>query len=143
MKNLIKKYYRLRSKYWRMKRILFPSPAELRFIEIMGGKVVRFKKIKSRKSGFCLAIIYSLGAPLNDERFKREKRVGRYFVDFGNDICIGIEIDGKQWHRDVVKEFERDSYFYQLGWRIKRIDAIRVFNSPDKVQREVLQFLYK
>ncbi len=114
----------------------------MRFIEIMGGRVMRFEKIRSRKTGFPLSIVISMGRFLKDERFKREVRAGKYFVDFGNDILYAFEIDGKYWHMDVVAQFERDSYLYQRGWRIMRIEAVRIYNNPDAVKREVLKFLY-
>lgn len=142
MDNLISKYYRYRSRYWRWQRIFFPSPAELRLIEIMGGRYFRIKWLRLYKTGFSFAIVYSLGKYLGDEKFMREVRCGRYFIDFGNDIRMGIEVDGKKWHRDVVAEFERDSYFYQNGWRVKRIQAVRLWNEPSRVQAELLNFLY-
>jgi len=83
-----------------------------------------------------------MGKAFRDERFKREVRVGKYYLDFGNDIFWGIEVDGEKWHMDVIAEFERESYIYQRGWRILRIKAIRLWNDPARVQREVLQFLY-
>lgn len=109
----------------------------------MGGRVIRFEFIKHRKTHFPLAFVISMGKVFKAEQFKREVRVGKYYIDFGNDICWGIEVDGKQWHRDVVKEFDRDSFFYTRGWRIKHIPAVQLWNQPDLVQREVLQFLYK
>jgi very-short-patch-repair endonuclease len=84
-----------------------------------------------------------MGKILSGENFKREVRVGRYFLDFGNDVFWGIEIDGRKFHLDIVAEFDRDSYLYERGWRIKHIDAIKVFNEPDVVMRDVLQFFYK
>lgn len=142
MKALISKYYRLRSSWWRWNRILFPSPAELRLIEIMGGKVVRFHGIKHPRTHYPLAWIRSMGKVLRDEKFGREVRCGKYFIDFGNDLAMGLEVDGAAYHRDVVAAFDRDSYLYQRGWRVVHIPAIRLWNEPDRVQREVLKFLY-
>lgn len=122
--------------------MLFPSPAELKLIEIMGGKFLKINKLKHPKTHFPFAIVLSMGKVLETEKFKREVRIGKYFVDFGNDIAWAIEVDGKNFHRDVVAEFDRDSYIYQRGWRIWHIDAVRLWNSPDLVQREVLKFLY-
>lgn len=143
MVGLINKYYRLRSKWYRYNRIIFPSPAEMRFIEIMGGKVFRIEKIRHRSTKFPMTIVLSMGSVLKDECFQREVRVGKYFIDFGNDVLYGFEIDGRQWHRDVVKEFEREIYFHDRGWRVKHIDAVKLYNAPDQVQREVLAYLYK
>lgn len=140
---LISKYYRTRSYYYRINRILFPSPAELKFVDIMGGKSFAIDFIKHPKTKFPLAFVWSLGKHLNDENFKREVRVGKYYIDFGNDIGIGLEIDGHHWHRDVVAEFDRDSYLYQRNWRVIHIPAVRLYNEPGKVQSEVLSFLFK
>lgn len=142
MDGVIRKYYIYRSRWFRINRIIFPSPAELRFIEIMGGRVFRLKYVRHPRTKFPIAYIASMGKVLRDEKFKREVRVGKYFLDFGNDVFCAIEIDGRNWHMDVVAEFERDSYIYQRGWRIKHIDAIKLWNQPDQVQREILKFLY-
>lgn len=123
--------------------MLFPSPAELRFIELMGGKVLTFKCLKSTKTGFPLALVLSLGKTLRGEGFKREVRVGRYYADFANDVGWVIEIDGKAFHRDIVYEQQRDDYFKLFDWRVLRIDAAKLWNSGQKVQRNVLKFLYK
>lgn len=152
----INKYYKLRASYYRMNRMLFPSPAELKLIEIMGGKVIRIKFIKHHETGFKLAFVLSMGKILKAQKFEREVKAGKCWIDFGNDIQWGIEVDGKQWHRNVVKEFERAEYLsgfcdrkcqkkcqkhLNVGWRIKHIDAVRLYNEPAKVQAELLKFL--
>lgn len=140
IKTLVSKYYRLRSRYWRAKRLLFPSVAETRLIELMGGKVWKFDKLKV--NGFPLAIVLSRGTVLKDERVKREVRVGKYYLDFANDLYYGIEVDGAAYHKDVVAQFDRDSYIYTRGWRVIHIPALWIFLHPQKVQRIVLEFLY-
>ena len=141
MNKIKSKYYRTRSAWWRLNRLLFPSPAELKLIEIMGGKITRLEWLKHHQTKFCFAIVWSLGNAFKAENFEREKRVGKYFLDFGNDILWGVEVDGKAYHRDVVKQFDRDSYMYQRGWRVMHINAIRLWNEPAKVQSELLKFL--
>lgn len=141
MNYLISKYYRIRSQWFRLNRLLFPSPAELRLVEIMGGKVIRFKGIRHPDTGFPFAIIFSMGNIFKEEKFRREVRAGRYFIDFGNDIFWGIEVDGAEYHRDVVAAFDRDAYIYDRGWRVKHIPAVRLWLEPDVVQRDVLKFL--
>lgn len=139
--NLIGKYYRLRARYWRLQRLLFMSPAEARFVRLMGGRVLTFRHIRSTKTGFPLTFVLGLGRSLRAQQFRREVRVGKYYVDFANDIGWCIEIDGSEWHRDVVAEFERESYLYQRGCRILRIKAPRLWNDSAGVQRDVLKFL--
>jgi len=142
MDAIVKRYYRTRSAWWRLNRLLFPSPAELRLIEIMGGKYVTVEWLKHPKTKFRFAIVLSLGKFLRDEKFGREVRVGKYYIDFGNDVGWGLEVDGAEYHRDIVAAFDRDSYLYQRGWRVMHIMAVRLWNEPAVVQREVLKFLY-
>jgi len=109
----------------------------------MGGKVTTIKQIKRPATKFPLAIVWSLGPALKTEMFEREVQAGKYWLDFGNDIFWGFEIDGREWHRDIVAEFDRDSYLYQRGWRIMHIEAGNLWRSPDRVKLQVLQFLYR
>lgn len=152
------KYLRLRSRYWRTQRLLFPSPAELQFIKILGGKFIRFP-ITHRRTGFPFAVVFSLGKVLRNEGFKREVRAGRFWIDLANDVGIGFEIQGKMWHTgNVLKEQFRYNYLsnfcvpkcrlycrkhLNIGLRIMYIDAKRLWTEPDKVKAEVLHFLFK
>lgn len=140
LKKLVSKYYRLRSRYYRESRLLFPSPAELRFIELMGGRYVTLPFFRHYKTGFCGALVLSMGKTLRREGFRREVRVGAKFCDFGNDIKRAIEIDGSYFH-DIVEQQERDDYFAKYDWRVLHIDATDVWRQPDVVQRRVLKFL--
>ena len=105
LKKLVAKYYRLRSRYYRDSRIVFPSPAELEFIRIMGGRVLTFNFMKHYKTGFPLAFVVSMGKVLRREQVKREVRVGSKWCDFGNDIRRAIEIDGEAYHNDIVEQY--------------------------------------
>lgn len=139
-----RKWRKIRARWWRLNRLFFPSPAELRFISIMGGKYWQVDKIKHWRTHFSFAIVWSLGRVLSDEQFGREVfAAGRYFVDFGNDVGMAIEVDGHHYHLDVVREFERDSYLYQHNWRVIHIQAVKLWNDPAGVQRRVLQFIYR
>lgn len=140
------KYYALRSFLWRSQRMIFISPAEIRFIEIMGGRVIVFDWICNPRTNFKLAAVITLGKILKRERIEREVRVGKCFVDFGTTNKYykrGIEIDGRNWHMDIVKEQERDDYFGQYGWQLLHIQATDLWQCPDSVQRRVLKFLSK
>lgn len=134
-------FYRSRSRFWRNNRILFPSPAEVQFIRLMGGKVIQVDHFKHPKTGFPFTIVTSMGKYLEDEKFKREVRVGKYWIDFGNDICWGIEVDGEKYHKDIVFQQDRDDYFADFGWRVLHIPAIKIWVAPNEVQRAVLKFL--
>lgn len=143
---IVAKYYRLRSWYWQHKRLLFPSPAELRFIQIMGGKVLVINRLRHPRSNFPMAFVLSLGTILKRENVAREVRAGKCFIDFGADTKYykkGIEIDGRNWHMDVVKEIERDEYVAQFGWRLLHIQAADLYRNSAIVQRRVIDFLKK
>lgn len=139
---LVTMFYRTRSSYYRWNRLLFPSAAELRLIEIMGGKYKVFPRIKHWQTKRPFVITFSLGKILQDEKFNREVRVGKIWIDFGNDVGMGIEVDGAEFHRDVVREFEREIYLGTRGWRIVHIPAIKLWNNPLAVQQQILSFIY-
>lgn len=140
-RNVVDKYKRWRSNARRNLRILFPSPAEMRLVELMGGKVFRIKHVRHYRTKFPLAFIYKQAPVFKAEQIHREYRVGKYFIDYANDIGRGVEVQGADYHRDVVKEFDRESYLYQRGWRILYIEATELYRQPDKVQQRVLAFL--
>ena len=144
MKWLKKQYYYKRASYRRARRCLFPSPAEVEFIRIFGGKYKVLKHIRDPKTGFPLTIVFSLGKILKRELIKHEVRVGAMWIDFGaltNYFNRGIEIDGRAYHRDILKEQERDEYVAQFGWSLLHIEAGEVYRNPNFVQRKVLNYL--
>jgi hypothetical protein len=134
--------YKRRRSAWRMcMRLLFPSPAEVQFIRVMGGKVTTFGVVRLRPNQFPLSLVWSLGPVLKAEHFEREVRVGRCFVDFGNDLRRAIEIDGRVWHKDSQAELQRDQYLEARGWRILHIPALRLRTDPQAVVQKVQSFL--
>lgn len=49
---------------------------------------------------------------------------GRFFLDFANPfIKIAIECDGKEFHQDVEKDYERDQWLLRNGWTVYRIEG--------------------
>jgi very-short-patch-repair endonuclease len=61
--------------------------------------------------------IRCLGVPLYPQL-----PVRNYFLDFGNPFYkIGLEIDGKEFHKDTLKDTMRDEELDSMGWRIFRI----------------------
>jgi hypothetical protein len=149
-------YYRTRAIWFRWNRLLFPSAAEARFIEIMGGKMITIWAIKHPETKQPFRIVLSLGRALEREKFGREIDSGKYWLDFGNDILWAIEIDGAKYHRDIVREQDKHDYLVEychkkckkpcykhsnMGWRLKHIQAVRLWLEPANVQSEVLRFL--
>jgi len=96
---------------------------------------------KLKVNGFPLTIVINKGRILRNEKVRREVRVGKHFLDFGNDLFYGLEVDGAEYHKDVVAQFDRDSYIYMRGWRVLHIPALWVWTRPQKVQQLVLGFL--
>lgn len=48
--------------------------------------------------------------------------IGPYFVDFGNPVWkVAIECDGERWHRDTLKDAERQRWIESRGWSVYRI----------------------
>ena len=137
-------YKKHRGQIRRLKRLVFMSPAEARFVAVMGGAVYTLPFLKSKRTGFPFSIVLTLGRTLRTEKFKREVRFGKYFVDFANDVDRIIEIDGATYHMDVVADFERDQYI--RGWHddvmILRIKAAQLYREPNLVQADVIKFIY-
>ena len=154
--SLVNYYYRFRARWFRWNRMLFPSPAEIKLVEIMGGRAIAIQFIKHPQTKFPLTFVLSLGKALKTQNFQREVKAGKYWIDFGNDILWGLEVDGKNFHRDIVREQDRHEYLTSfcdkkckkncqrhanLGWRVKHIPAVRLWLEPATVQSEVLRFL--
>jgi very-short-patch-repair endonuclease len=136
---------RARAYYWRLKRLWSPSPAEVRFIQLVGGRVLRVPYIRLGERE-CTLII-NRGKILRRAKMRREVRYGKYFVDFANDLNWIIEVDHRAYHMDVIADAERDQYIQNLlEWRgqyarILRIDATRLTRNPKLVLQQVQKFL--
>lgn len=128
-------YLRLRSRYYRWKRLLRPSAAEVKFIRLMGGSVVVLP------GGFA---IVRLGWFLKSELVEREVRVGKCYVDFGIDPAgrkLAIEVDGRAYHGDVVRETQRDKYLEDRGWTVMHIVAAKLWHDPHGAYVRAFRFI--
>ncbi len=121
---------------------MFPSPAELALIRLMGGRAITLPFIRDRRTHFPIAIVW-MGRFLKGERVEREVRVGKCYVDFGNDISRAIEVMSNEWHRDVVAEYERRQYIEGYGWQLLYVWAVDIRDRPAAIRREVRDFLTK
>lgn len=133
-----------RKAIWRTGRMLFPSPAEVHFVRLFGGKALTLDFLKSTKTGFPLTFIYSRGRFLKYNFMQREVRVGAMYVDFAFVDSVSkkaVEIDGSDYHRDVLKEQDRDEYLALRGWRVLHIPAMDLYRQPGRVQQKVFEFL--
>lgn len=126
----------------RRERLLHPSGPELEFLRIMGCSVIPLPFSKQRSTGKPGVLVIMRGV-MRREHMEREVLVGGYCIDFGNDIRRGIEVDGEHWHKDVVKEQERDDHLAKYGWIILHIPERRLYQEPGRVIRDVAEFLTK
>lgn len=130
--------------FWRNARILFPSPAEIHFVRLMGGRAITIDFIRYPRTCFPLTFIYSRGRFLARNFMQREVRVGGFYVDFAfvdPYTKKAVEIDGSDYHKDHVKEHERDLYLQARGWRVMHIAAMDLYRQPGRVQQKVFSFL--
>jgi len=143
LERFLRFYYRTRARIHRTDRMIFPSPAELKFVELMGGHIVRMKWLHSPFTHFPAAIIVSKGKLLRSENFRREVRYGRYYADFANDLHRIIEIDSKRYHMDVVADMDRDIYIKSRfhGAQILRLRTFEISANPTRTQQQVIKFL--
>jgi hypothetical protein len=136
-----KRLYYAKKEHWKRERLIFPSPAEIKFIRVMGGHVIVLPFVFSFKTGFPFAWVLSFGHVLRTHGFRREVRVGAYYIDFANDIKWGIEILGKDFHTDVVKEAQREEYLRQRGYRILYIAAVDLYRNPIATRHRAMKFI--
>lgn len=129
-------------------RILFPSPAEVRFIELMGGKSVSIDFIKYPTTKFPLTFFITMGKVLRSENVVRERRIGGFYADLSFETPYTkklIEIDGEAFHGkeriDIVREQQRDDYLRSYGWQVLHIRAGDLYRQPSQVQQRVMNFL--
>lgn len=138
--------YKIHARFRKRKRLLFPSPAEIDFIRLMGGKAIVIDHVKNPFTKFPLTFVTSMGDELEREYVQREVRVGAMYIDFGVQTPYykkGIEIDGKNFHRDIIAEQRRDKYVRDFGWDLLHIQADVLRREPKRVHDLVLDWLKK
>lgn len=70
--------------------------------------------------------------------FYPEFPVGNYFIDFADPIKkVGIEVDGKEFHQDRLKDLDRQQELENLGWKIFRISGVYVYEQNEYVVEEI------
>jgi very-short-patch-repair endonuclease len=121
--------------------MLFPSPAEMGLVKLLGGWVVNVPFIVHWHTRFPLAFVVRMPRVFREEHVMREVCVGSKYVDFGSDIRRGIEVIGHSYHQDVLKDQARHEYLVERGWQILYIQAVDIKRHPDIVRIKVLAFL--
>lgn len=137
--------YKTRAAWRKRRRLLFPSPAEVELIRIMGGKYLTISWVRDPQGQhYPLTIVINMGQLFKREAIEREVRVGAMYMDFatvGLTYRKGIEVDGRLFHMDIVQEMERDEYVAGYGYNLLHIRAAEIYRSPQIVQRRILNFL--
>lgn len=124
----------------RRERLLYPSGPELEFARIMGCAILPLPFTYQRKTGKPAVLIVMRGV-MRRENVEREVLARGYFIDFGNDIRRGIEIDGP--HHNVIDDAIRDEHLAKGGWQILHIPASQLYTEPERVRRAATIFLTK
>ncbi|HVA10607.1 MAG TPA: hypothetical protein VNG32_00375 [Candidatus Dormibacteraeota bacterium] len=135
--------YKKRASWRRLRRLLFASPAEVQLIRIMGGKVITADIFRDHHTNFPITLVLSMGPVFKTELVKREVRAGAMWIDFGNDIKRGIEVDSATFHGDVTRQYERDEYCAQYGWQLLHVPVADIYHTPNIVHDRILKFLSK
>lgn len=80
---------------------------------------------------------------LNDLKisFIHNYKIGKYFVDFLIYDDIVVECDGKYWHRDKIKDYERDCYLRNKNYYIFRLDENRINDNAFSCVKVIFEIL--
>lgn len=72
---------------------------------------------------------------------KREYPIKGFYADFAIPRRkVVFEVDGKEFHQDVVREWARDQAIIRAGWHLLHIPAERLWQHPKQVRKEVKLF---
>jgi very-short-patch-repair endonuclease len=100
---------------------------------IKAGTFSGWKSRKDKIPSYPEKYFISLFEKDNIEGWERDKRVGRWFIDFAFDEkMIALEIDGKQHQDRREKDREKDEYLRSQGWNVVRIDWFNPVNETNK-----------
>jgi very-short-patch-repair endonuclease len=127
---------RLRDAIYARYERLFPTPVQVRLIEILGGTTFTIGAV--RRNNRPLTLTLSRGRLLRSRRFRR--RVVDGTGALANDIKWAVMIQGPEYERDVLAVFERDEKLEAQGWRLAYVTARDIWNRPDKVRQNLLPF---
>lgn len=136
--------YRKRAAWRRLRRLWFPSYAEVQFVRIMHGRVwFSTMLLRDYHTGHPLTIM-SLGPVLKAERVRREIRTGALYADFMSVTPYSkraVLVDGRRWHSDVALEQERDEYYARFNVTVLHVAAVDLWKEPNRTHDRVLKFL--
>lgn len=73
--------------------------------------------------------------------FERQRRVGRYWIDFAFPIQnLGVEADGRYWH-DPINDAVRDEALARHGWQILHFTDTEILDNVEKCVETVMACL--
>jgi hypothetical protein len=134
---ILEKYDAFRDAIYAMYERQFPSPVQVRLIEILGGTTITIGAI--RRHNMPMTITLSRGRLLRSSRLRRGYLDGMGVL--ANDIQWAIAIKGPEFERDVIMAYERDEKLQQMGWRLAYISARDIWQNPARVRASILPFL--
>ena len=105
----------LMAEYYRRKRLKHPEPTVVMLVEIMG-----------------VEWWISHG-------FYREYRVGAYYVDLASpSVQLAVEGDGRRFHLDAAREWQRDKSLQAKGWRVVHFPYALLHDRPADARQKML-----
>lgn len=116
---------------------LFPSPVEVRLIEILGGTTFTIGGI--RHGNRPMTITLSRGKLLRSRRFRRAVLDGKGVL--ANDVRHAVILQGADYENKVVEMYERDERLEELGWQLIYVKVRDIWQNP-KAVRENLKPLF-
>ncbi len=119
---------------------LFPDPAEVRLLEILGGSTLTIGSIK--RDGRPLTVILSYGYLLKSEHFKRVATDNKSIL-YMNDINQIIYVRPNEYERNVVTYFEQEESLKSRGFRLRTIPESWLMTNPLRARNSVRQFIYQ
>lgn len=126
--------------WWqRFKDGLFPHPAEVRLLEVLGGITVTIGRIQ--RGGRPLTFILSEGKLLKSEHFRRVAADNKTVL-YMNDVQHVLAIRADDFKRDVIGEFEADEALREQGYRIRSIPESLIINNPRQAKLSIQKFIF-
>lgn len=134
---LLVKYDALRDWMYYHYEQLFPTPVQVRLIEILGGSTITIGAF--RRDNLPMTIMLTRGKLLRSKRFRAAILDGTGML--ANDIKWAIKILGPEYERDVVAAYEMDERLHQDGWHMAYVSARDIWNNPARVRASLQRFL--
>jgi len=130
-------YDRIRDGVYARYERFFPTPVQVRLIEILGGTTITIGAV--RRNNMPMTITLSRGKLLRSRKFRRTVIDGMGCL--ASDLKWAIAIQGPEYERDVVAAYERDERLEAAGWRLAYVQVRDIWHNPAAVRKSLLPFL--